>query len=335
MRILNILFISLCWLNPFVLLSSPFAISFPEKQDLTNEDYIEVQKQIRNINIIPTVEALYKSLPPFLKYTTFEDFLGRCSKGLVQVLIDPEKGYLPEKKLVKIGEGGDRCIVTCGPYNGKYPSYVNSIVMGLKEQGFNGYFYYLIGGWPNPTGKEIKYVGVPYSFKIFTMLEAQKLGFNNILWIDSACYPIRDLTPLFDHIEQKGALLNSFLVPTDAWQYIFPQTAEVLRQLTGTNVLFWTYYVNTIAFGLKMDTQEAREIVETYYKLADLGTPFLSTYPEEWVLTAILGQPKFSHWHRNHINNLIVGSLTNSDDSLEEFEKGKQRGGYFYQRKGR
>jgi len=76
---------------------------------------------------------------------------------------------------------GDNCIVCCVPFNRIYPELVLSQVAALKETGFNGYYLYQIGGFPNPTGKEIRHVGVPHSFKIFMTLEAQRLGFSALL----------------------------------------------------------------------------------------------------------------------------------------------------------
>ncbi len=138
----------------------------------------------------------------------FGDFLGRCTRSIYQTLIDPEKEFFPKQELVKINNSGDRCVVCCVPFGGKYPGYLQTIAEGLIETGLNGYFLYYLGGWPNPTGKEIRYVAVPYSFKIFAMVEAKRLGFNHVLWVDLACYPLKNIEPLFDIIAKNGALLN-------------------------------------------------------------------------------------------------------------------------------
>ena len=56
------------------------------------------------------------------------------------------------------------CIVSCAPYDGVRSVLLTSIPDALKRSGFNRYFYYRIGGFPNPTGKEIQYVGVSLLF---------------------------------------------------------------------------------------------------------------------------------------------------------------------------
>lgn len=312
---------------------SPFLINFPAKSELTYDDYIEVQNQIRQINVHPIVEVLYAPIQSS-GFTSYDDFFGRCSRGIRQILIDPGQGLYPIKKVVQIGKGGDRCVVCCGPFNGKYPYYINSLIQGLEDIGFNGSFLYLIGGWPNPTGEEIKYAAVPYSFKIFTMLEAYKLGFNNVLWLDAACFPLREIDSLFETITKTGALLNWFPVPKNSWRLIFPQTRDILEKRTGTDVLK-AHYINTIAFGLKMNTPEARKLIRIYYELVKLGTPFLSCYPEEWVLTAIIGKPEFAHWKHKRIYRLLYGAPAGGTDSPELIEKAKRKKTYFYHRQGR
>jgi len=313
--------------------ANPFKIDFPQKKDLTYDDYIEVQKQIRQIDILPLVRDMYANLNGTY-FTSFEDIAGRCTKCIRQTLIDPANGQYPQKELVKIGRGSDNCFVCCGPLNGKYPYYVKSLIETLERQGFDGYFLYYIGGWPNPTGEEIQYTAVPYSFKIFAMVEAQRMGFNKVLWVDAACLPLGDVQPLFDRIDKDGALLNWSRPSSTGRRYIFPQTQELLRNLTGTDV-HSVPYINTIVFGLKMNTPEARKLVKMYYEFVRLGTPFLSCFPEEWVLTAIIGKRRLRNWTESPPPKLVRGSKTNADDSPTEFSKVREKGVYFYHRKGR
>jgi hypothetical protein len=288
------------------LLTNPFLLDIPQKKGLSTEDYVDIQKQIDQLTVEPLVESLYPNPVPHPYFATLKDMRNRCSRGRDQKIIDPEKGYFPQQHLLKIGAGGGDCVVCCVPFNGKYPELVRSIAKGLEEQQFNGYFYYRIGGFPNPTGKEVKYVAVPYCFKIFLMLEAYQMGFNRVLWIDSACYPIWRLDELFVVIEKTGALLNWWVNPNYLARFIFPQTFDLLMQLTGTDVIN-SKYVNTTVFGLKMDSPEVQNMITNYYEFVDLGTPFLSCFPEEFVLTSIINQEKYRHWLDNLVEHLIGG----------------------------
>ena len=263
---------------------NPFAINFPVKQNLTDEDYILAQSLLREIDLEP---LLHEHYVPNQGYTTFDDLKARCCKGIKLVLIDPEKGLFPARYLEKIGQGGDRCFVSWVSFNNMYPSLVTTIPETLKKHGFNGYFLYQMGGYPNPTGKEIQYAGVPYAFKIFMMLEAQKLGFNNVIWLDSSLLPLRDPTPLFNQLEENGALILECTNHNYDKTRIFPKTRQLLKELTTTDVVAVRHFC-TAVFGLKMDTEKVEKFIESYYGLVTLGFPFISCFPEEFVFSSIM-----------------------------------------------
>ncbi|MFT3832649.1 MAG: hypothetical protein QM711_04925 [Micropruina sp.] len=310
---------------PLFLLSNPFAIPFQPKAEISNQDYLDIQEQFKNVNIHPLLRSLY---PSDQGYTIYEDFCGRSSKGISQILIDEEKGLFPRHDLVKIGEGSDCCLVCCAPYDGVRDVLLDQIVKEVANTGFNGYFYYRKGGFPNPTGKEIQYAGVPYCFKIFMMQEAHQLGFDKVLWIDSACLPLRDPTPLFDWLDYRGALLNGWTSPPWLWRYILPSTRQLLIDLTGNDVLT-SSYLHTRIFGLRMDSELAKKLVEEYYSFVEMGTPFLSCYPEEFVLTALLAKPEYTCWGFYPYHVLLVSE--EGDDLQEITQFGRNNGYFFYQ----
>lgn len=310
---------------PPVAETNPFTIPFGPKTDLDNQDYLTIQEQIRAIDIYPLISKLY---PDNQGYTPIHDFLGRCSKGVSQILIDENKGYLPTKRLIKIGEGSDNCFVCCVPYDGIRDVLLDKIINELQLTGFNGYFYYRKGGFPNPTGSEIQYVGVPYCFKIFMMLEAQNLGFNKVIWVDSACLPVRDPSYLFYWLDHCGALLNGWCNFSSLWRYILPSTWEVLKDLTGSDVLQGNY-VHTRVFGLKMDCEPAKKLIKEYYQFVELGIPFLSCYPEEFVLTALLGKSDYNCWGLYPFEIIRAGE--GGEVISEVTEQARNQGYFFYQ----
>lgn len=44
----------------------------------------------------------------------------------------------------------------------------------------------------------------PYAFKIYTIQLARELGFEQILWVDCSVWAIKDISPVFDIIEEDG-----------------------------------------------------------------------------------------------------------------------------------
>jgi len=170
-------------------LSNPYNFGILPKENLSSEDYLQIQEILcaKQVELELLVRKLYPAGDS--GYATLDDFMGRSLRGVRQILIDPKRGWFPEVKLEKINAGGDRCIVTSVPYLNQYPELARSKTEQLRQVGFNGYYLYFVGGYPNPSGKEIQYVGVPYALKIFAMMEAQKRGFQKVLWLDSAAMP--------------------------------------------------------------------------------------------------------------------------------------------------
>ncbi len=327
------MFVCSALLTTLVAEQSPFTVQFEDKEELSDQDYLDLQKllRIKKKELAPLIHQIYPRDRE--GYTTFDDFYeNRCSRSLGQVLIDPEKGYFPLKRLEKIGEGSDMCFVSCAPYDGVRSTLIRSLPNALRDCGFHGYFYYRIGGIPNPTGQEVKYAGVPYAFKIFLMLEAYKLGFKNVIWLDSALFPLQDPTFLFRWLVRRGSFIDGVSVTPNLWRYIFPKTREKLQEVTGVDVLSpHTTYIRTTLFGLRMDHPLVQRLISDYYDLVELGTPFLSCFPEEFVLTAIMGKPEYAPLISAPIE-LLFRSF-DGDDEAKAHEQLRKEGYLFHLRK--
>lgn len=305
------------------LFSNPFAIDYPVKEEITNEDYIEIQKKLQQIDISSLLDAWYPTHPPKKKFfswgstlATKEDFFRRISKARFQTLIDPTNNRFPKKELIKIGKGGDNCFVCYASFNGVYPKLIEQLANELEKVGFNGYLFYRIGGFPNPTGKEIKYAGIPYVFKIFAMMEAHLQGFEKILWIDAAFLPLKDPTPLFTWLEKEGVFLKSH---EPFSKFILPKTVEYIKEKTDVNVL-QSPYISTQIIGFDFRSPKTKFFIENYYQLAELGLPFFSCFPEEYVLTAIAGK-KPDLWQPQPFKNLSFSETKLRNKTIEWVQK--------------
>jgi hypothetical protein len=315
--------------------ANPFALTVPVKENLTIEDYVEVQKQLQTINLSSLVQEMHAKSGNVMNVEVFE---ARCAHGIKQTIIDVKKDLIPYWKLEKIGNGGDRCIVSYVPFAGdeggramaNYVPHIETILEALKATSFNGYFYYMIGGFPNPTGKEMQYAGTPSAGKIFMMLEAQRLGFKNVLWIDSSLLPLRSPSSFFVWIETKDYFLRGWQSATNAASFIFPATRVLLQSMTGVDVVN-TPYIDSRIFGLRMDTPLAQKFIKDYYQMVELGTPFLSCLPEDFVLTTILGQPEFSAWKPFNMA-VFVQTHEAFPPTQENLQFLKKEGVFFYQR---
>lgn len=291
---LTCFFIFFLKINPS-LWSNPFLIDFPVKQELTNDDYLLIQEKLRAIDLNPLLQEDYQDIQSIEPQADYEKFFSRCTRGIYRTFINPEKGLFPVKTLSKINDGGDCCIVSAASCEAKYLERLHNQIEALQKVGWNGYHLCFFGALPNPSGREIRYAGVP-AFKIFAMLEAQKLGFNKVLWMNAGLKPIQDLSGAFIWLEAKGSLLmflpdqlSSFHAP-----YLSHKTRSLLKEATGTDVD--DIHVCASVFGLLMNHPLTCSFVQQYYQFCEWGYPFISGCPEDTVLSAILFQKKFADW---------------------------------------
>ena len=250
---------------------NPFLIDVADQDEYSHDDYKIIQQKLSEKNIDSFLSSLYPDTPIKISY---EEMYNRVTRCLRQTLIEDDKS--PTKTLYKVGSGGDCCIVTCAPLSDIRSDLADSILTSLEKVGWNGYFYLMKGGFPNPTGIEMKYAGVPYSFKIFMMLEAEKIGFEKVLWIDAACYAHRDPTPLFEHLTKNDVVFTTF--PANYFEensfenIIFPKTLSLLCDLVGRDVRNDTT-INSIVFGLNLESPLIAKLVCEYYEMVYLSCP--------------------------------------------------------------
>ena len=120
----------------------------------------------------------------------------------------------------------------------------------------------------------------PYAFKIYAIEKAKSMGYNIILWIDSSVYPIKDITPIYEIIEQEG--------------YI----CQYAGHLAGT----WTNDATLSYFGLTRD--DAMKI-EMYGNCGFLGLNFQNE-------TAI---KFFELWKKSMLDGMFKGNWNNETNS--------------------
>ena len=316
--------------------NNPFLIDIEDKEEYSIEEYKDIQKKVSEKNIDDILNNYY---PPVDKSYKYDDFKHRCTNGFRQKIIDMDTNRLPEKKLYTIGNGGNHknCFVCCTSFAHAYTDPTKSdsrynasqnIVKSLEEVGFNGHVYIFYGGFPNPTGTEMKYIGVPYCFKIFMMLEAKKLGFKNVIWIDSSCYAINNPEELFDTLELEYTLCFTYPSGNNYNGMSFKQTIDLLNSITNAN-LHDASYIMTIVFGLNLDSEIIMKMIDDYYDMVKLGLPFLSIFPEEIVLSSIFNKPEYRHL----LPTRYINERLQIHEHRIDIDSARHNGYFFYHRK--
>lgn len=315
----------------FETLENPFLIDIENKEEYSFDDYVEIQKKIEEKNIDHFIESLY---PTGKMRTSLEEMKRRINRGVKQKIVDISNNILPTKQIYKLGNGGNgkHCFVCCTPLFMDRFDASQTMLQSLQEVGFNGYFMLLNGGFPNPTGKEMKYIGVPYSFKIFMMLEAKKMGFEKVIWLDAACYAVNNPERLFEILNEYDAVFRAFspncFSPDTCINIVLPKTVELLSKLVNKDIKN-DININSIVFGLNLSSPKINSFIDEYYQMVELGLPFLSSFPEEIVFTSIFNKPEYNYVFKNReeISKLYI------HETYLNKEQAKNHGYFFVQRK--
>lgn len=126
----------------------------------------------------------------------------------------------------------------------------------------------------------------PYAFKIYAFKKAKEIGFKRVLWVDSACFAIKNVQPCFDEIEKEG-----FLFQDAGW--------------------FASQYINDKAlnyFGITRE--EAREI-----RLIGNAGMFGLNFEEE------LPNLFFEKWEQSMEDGMFIGKWNNKEKTESESEE--------------
>lgn len=268
---------------------NPFLLDVEPKESYSAEELRAIQTQLHDPQRLTRLSAWISSLyrPMETSLDMLQERLGRSQK---QILIG-ETDSVPVIQDIQIGTGGDGtcAIVCCVPLKNNRHDASRTLQKSLEETGWNGHFLLLQGGFPNPTGTELRYVGVPYSFKIFMMMEAAKRGYTRVLWIDAACYATRNPDALFSYLDTNPVLYNWY--PHNVFatfsNTVVPAALDALYELTESHVGVCRK-ICTIVFGLNMSHPKISSFLQDYRQMVEAGLPFVSYYPEEAVYSAIL-----------------------------------------------
>lgn len=91
-----------------------------------------------------------------------------------------------------------------------------------------------------------------YGFKPMAFKHAYNLGYRKILWLDASMYVLKDLTPIFDEIEEQGYFFQNSGWLTKDW------TCEKATQYFGTDK---GKMISSGVVGLDLNNQDASDFL--------------------------------------------------------------------------
>lgn len=239
----------------------------------------------------PTVEE-YKAIEKYLKdgkraYLEPLVFNDRIIRIRNLQLIGPNNEMpIFEKHSFNITEKSkNRCIVLFASYNGQYPNKAHKLLAELEQCGYSGHVLLRIGGFPNLENGGLKVCHVPYSFKVAFLLEAQLLGYSEILWLDTAMHPLTNLEMIFSVIKEKGYFFTNVGSLSDNRGTHLPEAAAALG--ITTDLYNTVPHISSCVVGLNMENPKAVQLLENWFAETENVYPCITCWPEELSLSVI------------------------------------------------
>lgn len=158
------------------------------------------------------------------------------------------------------------CIVNVAtPGRDNYLKAQQRLKDSLEQWKFEGTFLAWTGEYPpgSPTHQD-----VPYGFKVYAFREALRQGFRYILWLDASIWAVGDVTPVFDHIERKGWVMEYAGHTISQW---INDNALDYFGLTREESQVMLMYGNGGFLGLNFDFPKCREFLDQWERACKAG----------------------------------------------------------------
>lgn len=179
----------------------------------------------------------------------------------------------------------NKCIVLFSSYNGIYPEKARNLLSELEQCGYRGHVLLRIGGFPNVANGGLKICHVPYAFKVAALLEAQQLGYEEILWLDLAMHPLTNLETIFNAIHKKGFFFTTVGFLSDNRETHLLEAATAL----GITANHYTHipHISSSMIGLNMKNPRAVQLLNNWLSETENVYPCITCWPEELSLSVV------------------------------------------------
>ena len=103
----------------------------------------------------------------------------------------------------------------------------------------------------------------PYAFKVYAFKKAIELGYKKILWLDSSVFAIRNISPVFDIIDEEGYIMQYAGHLVGNWAN--DKSLEYFG-ISRDDAMRLKMYGNAGFLGLNMDFEVSRKFFEMWEK---------------------------------------------------------------------
>ncbi len=232
----------------------------------------------------------YKKIDAYLKTRTFYPSLRNSyrEKQILRFQLLGPEDTLPilEKHAINVTDKTqDRCILIYASQNGLYPEKARNLLIDLKEKGYSGHVLLQIGGFPNTEYGGIKLCHIPYAFKVAFFDYAKRLGYKEVLWMDTSLHLLSNLEVVFSEIEKRGYFFSfpgslsdngpshweEAALPMGVTYEMYPQIPHIWSGL----------------FGFNMGNPDALQAIDEWLRETKKVVTSISGFPEELSLSIV------------------------------------------------
>lgn len=250
----------------------------------------EIYQQIDNIRN-PSVHD-YQFLQNYLLHGNREN-IERLGDMLpvaksIKIIGDSPAGFPRNGKIALncAEEDKENCLIVYATFNRRYPWGLQRMIDIVSKSDFKGHILYRLGGWPGTEQGMLPLAHVPYAFKVSFFKEAQALGYQRVLWLDTAVVPLVSLNQIFDEIADKGYFIMG--VDHNVGPYMNPSAAAYFG-LTHEQ----TYQIPSCSaglFGVDFTQPIGNTLIDLWHRAAKDSDAFFSRRSDQSALSMILYQ---------------------------------------------
>ena len=168
---------------------------------------------------------------------------------------------------------------------GRYIQMQNRLKQSLERVGFDGdvltwnHEEHISGDCPYHKSEDLNLHAqgrvVPYAFKAYAIKKAIDMGYETIIWMDSAVYASKDITPFINQIEKDG-----YIFFDNVGFSVGDYTSDKCLSKFGwsRDKAFQSKMIMACVMGINTKSKEAIAFFNQYYEAAKDGV----SYPGSW-----------------------------------------------------
>jgi hypothetical protein len=175
-------------------------------------------------------------------------------------------------KIIRMGKVKDldkRCVISLGLGRKGYTKSLKRLEESLRRTNFNGDF--LVWDDVLPEGSPTQFES-PMAFKTYCFLEVQKLGYNQVLWMDAPIVVLRSLEPIFKMIKTNNYVTFSNNYGQSLGQWSSDDVLK-LHQISREEAMFIPE-TPTSVIGLNLSSELGQKFLMRWHSMSNDGLTF-------------------------------------------------------------